>query len=413
VVSSSLKDEEDEDVGGLLGMPDGESQYPFTVLLPTPVPSVADVRFRAVAADVRCSLAVSDSGQVFMWGPGKRGRLACDQDIRLVPTVIEQLRGKVRQVAVGFSHCAAVTEDGKLFTWSTAELQCQHGRQPAPGLGYFEYARRSNVGTPQCVVALAGAPITSVSAGMDSTFVVTAMGAVYSFGDGSTKSLGHGDSQDTILLPKRIARLDGICVVTVSVRGGHHCLALTNRGRVYSWGFGCSGELGLGDVRESTFPRLMEALCLCGERVCNIATDLSISCAVTLAGRLYTWGAAGFGVLGHGDEDEQRILKLVEALRGIKLVGVTTSGMSTLAVSADGGVFGWGHAAALGLGWGAAGDMFDEVAGERCVLMIGDLGVMLKPAALQTGRWERLNSRDLTYFLLSPRRIPGLVCTPR
>jgi alpha-tubulin suppressor-like RCC1 family protein len=64
---------------------------------------------------------------------------------------------------------------------------------------------------------------------------VTEAGEVYSFGihDGR---LGHGEPDgEALSVPKRIDALDGIHVATVAA-GDRHALALTVYGRVYSWG---------------------------------------------------------------------------------------------------------------------------------------------------------------------------------
>jgi alpha-tubulin suppressor-like RCC1 family protein len=110
-----------EDERGTLGLPrnhEGEDHLPRTVLLPAPVPSLAGVRIRHVAAGFNCSLALSGAGQVYIWGQGCGGRLASDTEDRLVPTSVQELcQHRVRQVAIENDLCAAVTEEGLLFTW--------------------------------------------------------------------------------------------------------------------------------------------------------------------------------------------------------------------------------------------------------------------------------------------------------
>jgi hypothetical protein len=151
-----------EDELGVLGLPreqgdneDGDHQF-RTVLVPTPVSSMAGVRIRQVAAGYYCSLAVSEAGQVYMWGGPHCGRLASDAEDRLVPTLIEELsHHRVRQVAIAVEICAAVTEEGLLFTWATgAQFHVQaEKRQPLLGLG-LHGATIGSSRPPQCVTAL-------------------------------------------------------------------------------------------------------------------------------------------------------------------------------------------------------------------------------------------------------------------
>jgi alpha-tubulin suppressor-like RCC1 family protein len=47
--------------------------------------------------------------------------LLSDQELRRVPTVVEQLRGtRMRMVAAGAAHSVALSEDGAVFTWGDA-----------------------------------------------------------------------------------------------------------------------------------------------------------------------------------------------------------------------------------------------------------------------------------------------------
>jgi hypothetical protein len=53
---------------GLLGLRGGTSQTPFTAAVPTPVPSTAGVRIRAVVCHDECNLAVSEAGASLRMG---------------------------------------------------------------------------------------------------------------------------------------------------------------------------------------------------------------------------------------------------------------------------------------------------------------------------------------------------------
>ena len=94
-------------------------------------------------------------------------------------------------------------------------------------------------------------------------------------------------------------------------------------------------------------PQKVEALS--GLKVCAVAAGDDASCAVTAAGGLYTWGNGDFGRLGHGDIAPQLAPKRVEALRDEWVVAVSHAMLHTIAVTRDGGVFGWGEADGLGL----------------------------------------------------------------
>jgi regulator of chromosome condensation len=131
---------EDEGEIGLLGLRGSTSQTFFTAVVPTPVPSMAGVRIRAVISHDHCNLALSEAGQVFAWG--RQPPYSFEENIAWsmrqppVPTVGEDLRNhRVRQVVAGGYHCAALTEDGALFTWETLRNHQAVIGEPVPELG--------------------------------------------------------------------------------------------------------------------------------------------------------------------------------------------------------------------------------------------------------------------------------------
>jgi alpha-tubulin suppressor-like RCC1 family protein len=354
---------------GVLGLQEGSSQTSFTAVAPTAVPSMAGVRIRTVDCHEVCNLALSEAGQVFEWGR-QQEPAQCRRQVAAVPTVMEELRDhRMRQVITGISHCAALTEDGALFTRQTRGRVNSRPDEPVPELGHGRRAhgrRAHDSGAPHRVLAFEGLRIASVAVGVWFTVAVVQAGVVYSFGAGDGR-LGHGysDREEYVLLPKRIEALDGIHVTSVAA-GAFHALALTRCGRVYSWGiFGRDSSVhGLGDTSDiddddfGLIPQLITALL--GERVRAIVAGPDTSCAVTDAGALYTWGRGGFGALRHADVRDRNIPKLVTALHGINVVGVSMHFRRTLAVAADGSAYAFGEGPGLGIRLGGEGEQIDE-----------------------------------------------------
>ena len=67
-------------------------------------------------------------------------------------------------------------------------------------------------------------------------------------------------------------------------------------GRVWAFGHGGFGRLGVGDARRRMVPTLVEDL----EYVSKAFAAAYHSLAITAGGYLYTWGRGGNGQLGHG-----------------------------------------------------------------------------------------------------------------
>lgn len=83
---------------------------------------------------------------------------------------------------------------------------------------------------------------------------LSAKGQVYAWGAGSAGRLGTGSDQDQLIpTPIEYFMRKNITIVDIAVGGGH-TLALSSDGRLFAWGFGTNGRLGLGDDMDRQEP---------------------------------------------------------------------------------------------------------------------------------------------------------------
>nr|CAH0103634.1 unnamed protein product [Daphnia galeata] len=78
--------------------------------------------------------------------------------------------------------------------------------------------------------------------------------------------------------------------------GKEHFIALTNEGKVYSWGSGSRGQLGHGSIESNEYPQEIEVLG--GINIVQIACGGWHSCALSESGDVYIWGWNESGQLG-------------------------------------------------------------------------------------------------------------------
>ncbi len=72
-------------------------------------------------------------------------------------------------------------------------------------------------------------------------------------------------------------------------------------GSVFSWGHGREGALGHNDRSDCTTPRKVLGL-LAGEKVISVKCGGDFTVALTEHGKVYTWGADDEGQLGQGGQ---------------------------------------------------------------------------------------------------------------
>jgi alpha-tubulin suppressor-like RCC1 family protein len=152
-----------------------------------------------------------------------------------LPKRIEALHGvHVTSVAAGESHALALTSRGRVYPWGAnghESIVHSLGKNSDSSNGNADYF------VPMLVPpALLGECVRAIAAGVDVSCAVTKSGALYTWGDNTYGSLGHGDVRDRRSLTL-VRGLRGVRVLGVSIHDAH-TLAVTADGSVYAFGEG-------------------------------------------------------------------------------------------------------------------------------------------------------------------------------
>jgi hypothetical protein len=237
----------------------------------------------------------------------------------------------VSQISVS-DHACAVEMDGSVWCWGPN------------GTGSIGDGTTTDRPTPVQVSGLpVGDPVTQVSTGILTTYVVTAAHRVYTWGSNSTGQLGTGTVGGNSTVPVQITAL-GSTVAKISGGDGHAC-ALKTDGTIYCWGANSSGQLGDGFTTNTSLPVYtinFGSNGLIGPAV-EVSAGSQSTCAIDAFGEVWCWGNNTFGQLGDGTTSARTTPVLVSTPQGRTALHVSAGGGDTCATMADGTAWCWGY----------------------------------------------------------------------
>ncbi|XP_028171094.1 uncharacterized protein LOC114360559 isoform X1 [Ostrinia furnacalis] len=193
-----------------------------------------------------------------------------------------ELIGRVIDVACGRHHTLVLTENGIYSAGENSFGQLGVGSAWAGAVG----DAASSAGALMHVPYEWTAPLISVAAGHYHSAAIDAGGRLYMWGWGVHGQLGLGSIDDE-WSPKMVTRFQGRKVLSVGC-GACHTVMLMRNGEVWACGAAVFGQLGSGNREKSsvpvriTFPDAIDAIAV------GYFHNLALSCK----GQLYTWGAS-------------------------------------------------------------------------------------------------------------------------
>lgn len=204
---------------------------------------------------------------------------------------------------------------------------------------------------PQLLDALpSGCLVADISCGLGHALFLVRTGSggrVYSWGNGGNGRLGLGDATDrteAVLVNRHVENED---VVSVQC-GASHSMVLTKQGKVYCWGKNTQGQCGVGATTDVLIPTLVKKLE--NSKVTVLAAGWEHSLVLTDAGNLYSWGC-GYKdsrrgvippVLGLGHNECRTSPELISSIETVKIVDVICGWDHCLALDEKGKVLSWG-----------------------------------------------------------------------
>ncbi|XP_063636754.1 probable E3 ubiquitin-protein ligase HERC4 isoform X28 [Pan troglodytes] len=263
-------------------------------------------RVRDVGCGLRHTVFVLDDGTVYTCGCNDLGQLGHEKSRKKPEQVVALDAQNIVAVSCGEAHTLALNDKGQVYAW-----------------GLDSDGQLGLVGSEECI---------RVPSCFPKIMCVDSLVRIC-----SGLSYGRIRSGDSI---RNIKSLSDIQIVQVAC-GYYHSLALSKASEVFCWGQNKYGQLGLGtDCKKQTSPQLLKSLL--GIPFMQVAAGGAHSFVLTLSGAIFGWGRNKFGQLGLNDENDRYVPNLLKSLRSQKIVYICCGEDHTAALTKEGGVFTFG-----------------------------------------------------------------------
>ena len=260
---------------------------------------------------------------------------------------------RFNQVSAGIltnNFSIGVASDGNAYAWGSNQ--------------YGQLGQGSTSGTPQKTPVkvplpdgvASGFTYTQVAAGGNHVLAVGSDGIVYAWGINDHGQLGNGslDANTPQTSPMPVKGADGQPFKAVQVSAGYaDSAAISLDGRVYTWGSEYNDHSTWGTSKRA--PTLAKDPDGSGQglHAVQVSVGWGLVMALDADSNVYTWGFNNYGQLGNGTAtgdnsttyaaDPARVPDPKDTSKAFKAVQISAGGFHALAVDQDGTLWAWGY----------------------------------------------------------------------
>ncbi|XP_073099233.1 PH, RCC1 and FYVE domains-containing protein 1 isoform X1 [Elaeis guineensis] len=218
---------------------------------------------------------------------------------------------------------------GDVYVWG--ELTCDYSARAGADRNISYFSGRIDTLLPKPLESNLVLNVHHVACGVRHAALVTKQGEVFTWGEESGGRLGHGVGTDVI--HPHLVKFLAACNADFVACGEFHTCAVSVAGELYTWGDGTHnvGLLGHGDDASHWIPKRVSGP-LEGLQVAYVTCGTWHTALITSTRQLFTFGDGTFGVLGHGDRESVSHPREVESLIGLKTIAVACGVWHTAAI---------------------------------------------------------------------------------
>ena len=282
--------------------------------------------------------AITEDGKLYSWGNNISGQVGNGTTNNQTTPYLVEINGKIKDVVSSCDQTIyAITEEGKLYSWGNNVV------------GQVGNGTDTNNQTTPYLVEIDGKIKNVVSSCDQTIYAITEEGKLYSWGKNNHGQIGDGNANDDgtskQLTPHLVVGIDG--KVKDIIIDNYTVYAITEEDKLYSWGNNQRGQVGSSNPDNQNEPMIKspQELSIVG-KVKNVVISFNDTVyAVTEEGKLYSWGNNTKGQVGNGksgDNVKQIESYLVEGIDG-KVKDIVLGPYTVFVITEEGKLYSWGQ----------------------------------------------------------------------
>lgn len=250
--------------------------------------------------------------------------------------VIKEIRSFKVQITCGFRSSYLVSANGKVYAW---------GNNVRGQLGFD--SNQVSIYQPQLIPEIT---VLTLATGYNHALALTSEGKVYTWGENDCgqlglnscgecgpDGLGFGHNDEVDFdYTPTPKTVSGLRNIGYISAKGDSCFAVRDNGIIYAWGRNAKELLGVGHIHSTCKPEVVQDL----KQATQIVIGDEHTLALTKEGEVYAWGANYKGQLGVGNNTRASTPQLVSGL--VDVVNISAKDETSFAVTKEGAVYTWG-----------------------------------------------------------------------
>ena len=299
-----------------------------------------------IVSEHYCTHILTVDGKLYGWGYNSYGEIGRGNTSNYnYPTEIASSYFSYKRIIkicrVCYHASCALTDEGEVYAWGNGSY------------GAFLKGNTSNYNTPQLLTWFSNnnIKIVDVTGGYYHWLALSDQGKIYTWGYNShgQRGMGNTNSYNSETAPFELSDFDnsnnelyGKEVIFIKARE-YHCMAVTSDNELYTWGDNSEYVLGHGNNTTGVYyPKKVNFNW--GGTIVQIDAVYRGCMVLINNGTVYNWGTGGNYGLGNSSTSDHGSPVVPSNLNGVNIVKIAGGRDNfKFAVSADGTLYGWGY----------------------------------------------------------------------